>query len=196
MDYYVDRLLRSDSAVSSAVNVISGQIGRALARFVVAPALDDGDKSYLVRETMAQTGLPVAEAEKRPTETIATFKAQADTVRRYGIVLTFLTAASLLVSAVAAWWAACTGGRHRNAGIDHSHLTRCRQSGFRQCFEFRPHHGGLFLPVGTTHGGREFSPRDSSCSELQAISKRCSGKYVKELQKSPTNHQRVMQDFD
>ena len=134
LDYQVDRLLRSETvapATGSAstapgINADTQPINRALARSVGAVAMDKDDKSYLVREISARTGLPAAEAEQRLDQTVATLKAQADKARRYGILIAFLTAASLLVSAVAAWWAAGAGGKHRDEGVDHSHLTRWR----------------------------------------------------------------------
>jgi hypothetical protein len=86
--------------------------------------MDDADKTYLIREISVRSGLPEADAQKRLDETVATLKSQADTARRYGILIAFLTAASLLISAVAAWWAATTGGKHRNEGVDHMHFTR------------------------------------------------------------------------
>jgi len=138
MDYYVDRLLRSDAvpaatAATPATNVApasnvntNAQIGRVLAKNVAARTIDDKDKSYLVREISARTGLAEPEAQKRLDETMATLKAQAETTRHYGVIFAFLTAASLLIAAAASWWAATTGGKHRDEGVDHSHLSRWR----------------------------------------------------------------------
>jgi hypothetical protein len=140
MDYYVDRLLRSDTlpaapAATSGTNVApapnvnantNAQVGRVLARNVAARTIDDTDKSYLVREISARTGLAEADAQKRLDETLATLKAQAETTRRYGVIFAFLTAASLLIAAAASWWAAAMGGKHRDEGVDHSHLSRWR----------------------------------------------------------------------
>jgi len=142
-DYYVDRLLRTDTASASTTSTTSTttesgttatsdqsgpsqQMSRVLTRSLGGTALDDSDRSYLAREVSTRTGLPQAEAEQRVDETVATLKAQADRARRYGILLAFLTAASLLISALGAWWAACAGGRHRNEGTDHSRFTRWR----------------------------------------------------------------------
>ena len=128
MDYYVDRLVRSDLPAASTNVSITGndnaQIGRVLAKNVAARTIDDTDKSYLVREISARTGLAEADAQKRLDETMTALKTQADTARRYAVLFAFLTAASLLISAAAAWWAATTGGKHRDEGVDHSHLTR------------------------------------------------------------------------
>jgi hypothetical protein len=130
MDYYADRLMRSN-AVGGATAVspdtqYNAQIGRILAKNIAARTVDDADKSYLVREITSRTGLTEADAQKRVDDTVATLKAQADTARRYGILLAFMTAASLLISGVAAWWAATTGGKHRDDGVDHSAYSRWR----------------------------------------------------------------------
>ncbi len=125
-DYYIDKLVRSDTATPVVSSLDTTQISRVLAKNLGSTVMDDVDKSYLVREVTTRSGLPEADAQKRIEQTITTLKAQADTTRRYGILIAFLTAASLLVSAVAAWWAATTGGKHRNEGVDHTHFTRWR----------------------------------------------------------------------
>ncbi len=86
---------------------------------------------YLFREAKANATNLVptfyvqaqAEAEKRLGDTISTLQVQADRARRYGVLLAFLTAASFLVSAVAAWWGGVTGGKHRDDEVDHSRHT-------------------------------------------------------------------------
>jgi hypothetical protein len=125
-DYYVDKMIRSDTAVQADPANDTVQISRVLAKNLALKVMDDSDKTYLVREIAARSGLPEAEAQKRLDETMLTLKAQADSARRYGILIAFLTAASILVSAVASWWAACAGGKHRNEGVDHTHLMRWR----------------------------------------------------------------------
>lgn len=124
MEYTVDRLLRAEVGTAPLDGAgDTKQIGRALAVRVAAQTADAADTAFLVREISARTGLPEADAAKRLELTVADLKTKADTARRYGIFIAFLTAASLLVSAVAAWWAASTGGRHRDDGVDHRHLT-------------------------------------------------------------------------
>jgi hypothetical protein len=130
LDYYADRLIRSDAvAGTTAVTAdtqYNAQIGRILAKNLASRTFDDTDKSYLVREISSRTGLADADAQKRLDDTLTTLEAQAETARRFGVLLAFMTAASLLISGVAAWWAATTGGKHRNEGVDHSHLSRWR----------------------------------------------------------------------
>jgi hypothetical protein len=130
MDYYTDKLMRSDAVAGttavSADTQYNAQIGRILATNIAARTFDATDKAYVVREISSRTGLAEADAQKRLDDTVATLKAQAETARRYAVLFAFLTAASLLVSGLAAWWAATTGGKHRDDGIDHSHLARWR----------------------------------------------------------------------
>ena len=128
MDYYADRLMRSDTvAGTTAVSPDSqynAEIGRILTRNIAARTVDPTDRSYVAREISARTGLAEADAQKRVDDTVATLKAQAETARKYGVLLAFMTAASLLISGVAAWWAATAGGKHRDEGVDHSHFSR------------------------------------------------------------------------
>ncbi len=130
LDYYTDKLMRSDAMAGttsvSADTQYNAQIGRILANNIAARTFDETDKAYVVREISSRTGLAEADAQKRLDDTVATLKAQAETARRYAVLFAFLTAASLLISGLAAWWAATTGGIHRDEGVDHSHLTRWR----------------------------------------------------------------------
>jgi hypothetical protein len=130
MDYYTDKLMRSDAVAGttavSADTQYNAQIGRILAKNVAARSFDESDKAYVVREISARTGLAEADAQKRLDDTLATLRTQAETARRYAVLFAFLTAASLLVSGLAAWWAATAGGKHRDEGVDHSHLSRWR----------------------------------------------------------------------
>jgi hypothetical protein len=125
--YSVDRLVRSETVQPGTsvdqINSAKAEITRVLARSLVAGKVDDSDKSYLFRQIESQSGLTEADAQKRIDDTFASLQVQAEATRRYGILVAFLTAASLLVSAVAAWWAATIGGAHRNEGIDHSKYT-------------------------------------------------------------------------
>lgn len=130
MDYYADRLMRSEGVAGTPAAApdaqYNAQIGRILTRNVASRTVDEADRSYLVREITSRAGLAEADAQKRVDDTLAMLKAQAETARRFAVLLAFLTAASLLVSGVAAWWAATAGGKHRNEGTDHSHFYRSR----------------------------------------------------------------------
>lgn len=124
-DYNVDLLLRPAQAAAPAANPPQvtpesrAEIGRLLSFNRVSAAPSD-NRAYLVGRIAAATGLSEQDAAQRLDATLAAMKAQADQARRLGVILGFITVASLLVSAVAAWWAAMRGGSHREENIDHS----------------------------------------------------------------------------
>ncbi|MBA3494373.1 MAG: hypothetical protein H0T87_09730 [Gammaproteobacteria bacterium] len=123
-----DRLLRSNQSVSSE------EIGRVLAANVDSDALPSADRQYLVDVVASRAGLPQEEAATRVDEAFAAArrlseeaKAAAEAARKLGILVAFLTAASLLAGAAGAWWAATIGGHHRDERTDFSRLTRWRR---------------------------------------------------------------------
>lgn len=126
--YYAERLMRPQTAVSQpAATAVMSEAGKAQAAALLTRMIsvsNDADQAFLVGEVTSKAGVPEAEAKTRVEQTISEMKAAADKARRFGIVLAFFTAVSLLLSAVGAWWAAVKGGEHRDQGIDHSHLTR------------------------------------------------------------------------
>ncbi len=123
-----DRLLRSKESVSSE------EIGRVLAANVDSEALPSADRQYLVDVVVSRAGLSQEEAAARVDEAFASArrlseeaKAAAEAARKLGILVAFLTAASLLAGAAGAWWAATVGGHHRDERTDFSRLTRWRR---------------------------------------------------------------------
>ena len=123
-DYYIEKLVRNDAAAQSPTAVDNSQLAHVFSKNLTLKTFDAADKAYLVREISTRSGLAAPESEKRLDDAVTTLKAQSESARRYGILIAFLTAASLLVSATGAWWAATMGGKHRNEGIDHSRFTR------------------------------------------------------------------------
>jgi nucleoid DNA-binding protein len=131
----VDNLARGDasaSAVNSGTTEASRQeVSRILLMGAADGSLSSDDRTYLARVVAARTGLSQADAEKRIDALSAQMKTSADkvraateTARKAGILLAFLTAASMVLGAAAAWWGAGVGGRHRDEKFDASHLTR------------------------------------------------------------------------
>ena len=129
--YLTDTLFRSEalaSAEATAEATESGERTTAEAGRIVAQSLVDGefsadDRAYLVRVVAAETGLDPQQVEARVAsveERIATMRDDAleaaDTARQIGVLAAFLVAASLLVSAAGAYFAAGMGGRHRDEG--------------------------------------------------------------------------------
>lgn len=118
--YFVDTLFRSTQPVEATE--ARGEAGRIFAQ----AALGDGtvaeeDRTYLANVVAANTGLTPAEAQTRVDQVIANVEAArqkaieaARIARNTAIIGAFLLAASLLASAVGAFWAAQKGGDHRD----------------------------------------------------------------------------------
>lgn len=106
---------------SADTTAIRAEAGRIFAQSAVSGELAAGDRSYLVQAVSANTGLPEAEAQARVDQVVTaidTAEAKAaevaESARKMTVLGAFLTAASLLVSAVGAYWAAQKGGNHRD----------------------------------------------------------------------------------
>jgi hypothetical protein len=115
--YEVDRLFRTDRRPPSDPSdpLVRAEAGR-LVGAAIGRRFSPDDHSYLTRLVAARTGLAAPEAERRVQDVLNDARARADRARRAAVVLAFMTAASLLIGAVAAWFAAETGGRHRDGG--------------------------------------------------------------------------------
>ncbi|HTN62140.1 MAG TPA: hypothetical protein VL147_11370, partial [Devosia sp.] len=121
--YFIDTLFRANQPVAGAdMSAARAEAGRIFAQ----AALGDGavtaeDKTYLANVVAANTGLTPEEAGARVDQVAANVEAArqqaieaARIARNTGIIGAFLLAASLLVSAIAAYWAAQKGGNHRD----------------------------------------------------------------------------------
>lgn len=124
----IDRLLRGTAGAQPAGSAASqspedqrSEIGRILASSVSTGTLDPTDKQYLVDTVAARTGVDPDAAGKRVDElwakaqqTEADVRQAADNARKLAVLAAFITAASLLVSAVGAYYGAVLGGNHRD----------------------------------------------------------------------------------
>ena len=130
-DYAVDMLVRNDASATVLDDQTRQQISRILTRSVSDGQLNAADKAYLSRLVAARVGIDAAEVDRRIEAYAVQAKAAAEraktlaeTARRIGILVAFLTAASLAVAGAGAWWGASFGGRHRDENTDLSHLMR------------------------------------------------------------------------
>lgn len=99
----------------------AAEAGRILASGAVAGGVSEADRAYLADLVARTTGLPQADAGKRVDQVLADVEAArqkaadaAETARKAAVLAAFITAASLLVAAVGAYWAAMMGGNHRD----------------------------------------------------------------------------------
>jgi hypothetical protein len=118
--YFIDTLFRSQQPADA--ETARAEAGRIFAQ----AALGDGtvveeDRAYLANVVAANTGVTPEEANVRVDQVIANVEQArqdaletARTARNTGILGAFLLAASLLVSAIGAFWAAQKGGNHRD----------------------------------------------------------------------------------
>lgn len=121
-DYFADLMLRSptntvDPATQSQVAII-------VARSVTEGSLADRDRNYLGQVVAAQSGLDEPAALARVDEVAAeldaaraTALAAVEKARVAGVIFGFIAAATLLIGAVAAYFAAIAGGHHRDDGL-------------------------------------------------------------------------------
>ena len=153
--YYVDRLLRTTATAPAGASTdaatgapppaaegaatgspaagqpvsadVRNEFGRLLSTGGLSAA-DSEDRGYLIERLVATTGLSQEAATQRLDTTLAAMKARADQARRMGVLMAFITIASLLISAVASWWAATMGGSHRDEFVDHSRFVSWRRT--------------------------------------------------------------------
>lgn len=127
--YFTDALFRQPATAPAAAPAATAadakaEAGRILAAGAVAGSIAEDDKAYLATLVARNTGLSPADAKARVDGVLAEADAAkakaaetAETARKTSVLAAFLTAASLLVSAIGAYWAAHVGGRHRDEQV-------------------------------------------------------------------------------
>jgi hypothetical protein len=115
LSYELDRLFRSAHRPPNVdVRSDRAEAGRILLTSSGHNGLSADDRAYLIQQVGSTTGLSATDAERRVESSIANAKTALTRSRRSTIILAFSLATALLVGAVAAWAAACAGGRHRD----------------------------------------------------------------------------------
>jgi hypothetical protein len=115
LSYELDRLYRSARRPANVdIRPDRAEAGRILLTASSHNGMVSDDRTYLIQQVAAATGLAPPDAERRVDNVIASSKTAIARSRRSTIILAFSIATALLLGAVAAWAAACTGGRHRD----------------------------------------------------------------------------------
>jgi hypothetical protein len=141
MDGVIDTLLRSTTVAEAppvasppaagqattparprAANAASGdearaEISRILTSSVAGGSITGDNRNQLIQLVAQRTGIPQAEAERRVDQAVNDAREAADKARRAAILTGFVTAAALIVSLAAGWWAAMRGGHHRDTSV-------------------------------------------------------------------------------
>ena len=102
---------------AEATGDVRAELSRLLASSIATGHLSDQSRAYLAQRVSQLTGLPQPQAESRVTEALNATRTAADKARRAAVLTGFVTAASLVISLAAAWWAALKGGQHRDNAV-------------------------------------------------------------------------------
>lgn len=93
------------------------EVARLMATATTSESMSAQDRAYLAQLVAQRTGLSQQEAERRVNDAVAAARQAADRARRAAVLTGFVTAASLMISFAAAWWAAVKGGNHRDHAV-------------------------------------------------------------------------------
>lgn len=126
-DYFADVMLRDGATpvmADVAAPAVRQEIATILTRRVTTGEIVERDRSYLAQLVAANSGLDQDTARARVDETIAEIdtvrdatRDAAEKARVAGVVFGFIAAATLLIGAVTAFFAAAAGGQHRDQGL-------------------------------------------------------------------------------
>jgi hypothetical protein len=119
----VDRTLRAAPGAEPAAEGTRAEIGRILMSAATGDGgLDDADRQYLVATVAQRAGISEADAQARVDQAVARareieadVRAAAERARKIGVMAAFLTGASLLLGAAAAYFGGTLGGNHRDS---------------------------------------------------------------------------------
>jgi hypothetical protein len=100
-----------------SANEQRAEIGRLLATATTSASMPAEDRVYLAQLVSQRTGLSPQESERRVNEAVTAARQAADKARRAAVLTGFVTAAGLVISFAAAWWAALKGGNHRDNAV-------------------------------------------------------------------------------
>lgn len=119
--YYTDMLLRSEA--NSPSQQRSDEVARILFK-TINGKISKVDQDYLALVVAKQAVISPADATTRVADILVQTDAAkveatkiAERARKIAILSAFIAAATLLVSAAAAYWAAGMGGNHRDEGV-------------------------------------------------------------------------------
>lgn len=124
--YLTDTLFRSQTPSDTDRDPAEArdEAGRIIAHAIAQGELAADDRARLVEIVADQTGTEPAQVEQRIADLEARLQQQkedaveaAEKARRWTVVAAFITAATMLISAAAAYWAATMGGEHRDNAL-------------------------------------------------------------------------------
>ena len=115
LSYELDRLFRAARRAPNVdLSAERAEAGRILLTTSSHAGITSDDRAYLIQQVGALTGLSPADSERRVDSALGSARTAITRSRRSSIILAFSIATAVLLGAVAAWVAACAGGRHRD----------------------------------------------------------------------------------
>ena len=115
LSYELDKLFRAPRrAPNTDLREVRAEAGRVLMTSSSHSGVSADDRTYLVQQVAAVTGLAAPDAERRVDALIADARTAINRARRNSIIIAFSVAAATLIGAAVAWAAAVAGGRHRD----------------------------------------------------------------------------------
>ena len=115
LSYELDRLFRAGRRSPNVdVSAERAEAGRILLTTSSHSGVTADDRTYLIQQVGALTGLSPADSERRVDNALTNAKTAIARTRRSSIIVAFSIATAVLLGALAAWAAACAGGRHRD----------------------------------------------------------------------------------
>jgi hypothetical protein len=93
------------------------EMSRILASSVASGSISPENRSRLAQLVSQRTGLSQQDAERRVDDAVNATRTAADKARHAAILTGFVTAAALILSLGAGWWAAMRGGHHRDTSV-------------------------------------------------------------------------------
>jgi len=131
LSYELDRLFRAGRRANNVdLGAERAEAGRILLTTSSYSGLSTDDRSYLILGAL--TGLSGPDAERRVDNVILSAKTAIARSRRSTVILAFSVATAILLGAVAAWAAACSGGRHRDGTLVPEWMARSNAIGRRR----------------------------------------------------------------
>jgi len=110
----LDRLFRGTRQPEGDMTYTRAEAARILLTASSHRGIQAEDRAQLVRLVSARTGLSQPDAERRVDDVVARARENIARARRSTVIVTFMAGAAALLGAVAAWFAACAGGKHRD----------------------------------------------------------------------------------
>lgn len=115
LSYELDKLFRAPRRPPNTdIREARAEAGRILMTSSSHSGVSSDDRTYLVQQVAALTGLAAPDAERRVDAVIVESRTAINRARRNSVIVAFSVAAATLIGAAVAWAAAVAGGRHRD----------------------------------------------------------------------------------